>query len=211
MILSLRSPVIFTVVLSLFFVNSNFISAQVGDLVKTSSIYELKIGTKIRVRMDNEINSRSSSVNDTFTVQVAEPIIVQGIVVLPVETVITGRVVAVKSATSGGKGGVLKIRFESLRLKTGQKRIIDAVLAAEPHARSSSLRNTLAIIGGTAIGALIGAVSKVQGGVFVGAGIGAAAGTGAVLFRKGKEVRIKADEKFEIKLVKKVSLPSEGF
>ena len=185
--------------------------AQTAENSEVSSIYELKIGTKIRVKMDNEVNSRSSDVNDTFTARVVDSIIVQGVTVLPADAVIEGRIIDVRSAASAGKGGLLKIKFETLRLGNGVKRTLDAVLVTKLQPKSSKTKNTLAILGSTALGALIGAILKSNSGVFIGAGLGAGVGTGTVLFKKGKEVRIKADEKFEIELLKSVILPAEGF
>jgi len=54
---------------------------------------------------------------------------------------------------------------------------------------------------------VIGGVAKGASGAVIGAGIGAGAGTGVALARKGKNVRIGNDEKFEIRLTKEVILP----
>jgi hypothetical protein len=186
---------------------ASFISAN----AQTDSIYEIQAGTKIRVRMDNEINSEVSGVNDTFTTTIAEPVKVRETVVLPIGTIIEGRITEVKRASAGGKGGSLTVLFETMRLAGGDKRDIAGVLVNELKAESSQTANILAIIGGTAIGGIFGAVSKTDNGALIGAGIGAGAGTGVALLRKGKDVSIKADEEFEIKLVKKVILPAQDY
>lgn len=175
------------------------------------SIYQLEPGTKIRVSMDNEINSEVAGVNDTFTTTIAEPVRVRETIVLPVGTVIEGRVTKVERAAGGGKSGKLSVKFETIRFENGEKRAIDGVLVNELKAISSQRTSILAVIGGTALGALIGAVSKTGSGALIGAGIGAGAGTGVALARKGKNVRIKTDEKFEIALTKQVTLPVLDF
>lgn len=176
------------------------------------SIYELPSGTKIHLRMDNEINSEVSSLNDTFTATIAEPVKVRESVILPVGTVVEGRVTRVKRASAGGQSGEMEVEFEEIRLINGAKREIDGVLVNELKAEpASATRNVLSIIGGAALGAIIGAVSKAENGALIGAGIGAGAGTGVALMQKGKDVRIKAEEKFEIKLTKNVTLPAEDF
>lgn len=177
------------------------------SLKSQDSIYQLEAGTKIRVQMDNEISSDVSSVNDTFTTVIAEPVRVRETVVLPVGTVIEGRVIGVEPASIGGKGGKLSVMFETIRFENGEKRSIEGVLVNELKASRSQKMNVLAVIGGTAIGALIGAASKSGSGALIGAGIGAGAGTTVALVRKGKNVRIKTDEKFEIELKKQVTLP----
>jgi len=176
-----------------------------------SSIYELQTGTKMVVQMDNEINSKVSSVNDTFTTKVVEPVVVRETVVLPIGTIIEGRVTKVQPASAGGKGGSLTVSFEMMRLTNGERREIEGVLVSELKAESSQTANILAIIGGTALGGIFGAVSKAENGALIGAGIGAGAGTGVALSRKGKNVSIKADEKFEIELKKNVTLPVPDF
>ena len=171
------------------------------------SIYRLEAGTRIRVQMDNEISSGVASVNDTFTTVVTEPVKVRETVVLPVGTVIEGRITNVERAGAGGKGGSLSVRFETIRFENGDKREIEGVLTNELKAVSSQRTSILAVIGGVGLGALLGGVSKGGTGALVGAGIGAGAGTGIALARKGKNVRIKSDEKFEIRLTKEVILP----
>ncbi len=161
--------------------------------------------------MDNEINSKVSSVNDTFTTKVIEAVIVRETVVLPIGTIIEGRVTKVRPASAGGKSGSLMVSFEILRLTNGDNREIEGVLVNQLKAESSPGANVLAIIGGTALGGIFGAISKAENGVLIGAGIGAGAGTGVMLLKKGKNVSIKADEKFEIELTKKVTLPVPDF
>ncbi len=180
--------------------------------INAQSVYELPTGTKIKLRMDNEINSKVSRIDDTFTAVVAEPVAVRDVVVLPVGAVIEGRITQVKPASNGGKSGEMDVEFKLLRLKGDVKRDIAGKLTNPLEAaKISSTVKALTIIGGTAIGALIGGVAKSGTGAAVGAAIGAGAGTGAVYLQKGREVRIKADEMFEIELSKSVTLPTEDY
>jgi len=175
------------------------------------SIYRLEAGTRIRLSMDNEINSETSSVNDTFTTEIAEPVKVRESVVLPIGTVIEGRVTEVQRAASGGKGGKLSVRFETIYFENGEKREIDGILVNKLITESSPRMNVLAILGGAGVGALIGAVTKSPTGALIGAGIGAGAGTGIALSRKGKNIRIRTNEKFDIELTKQVILPVRDY
>ncbi len=188
---------------SLFFLNSIFINAQ--------SVYELPAGTKIRVRMDNEINSKVSSAGDTFTMKISEPVSIRGTVVLPIGTVIEGRVTGVKRAAIGRKNGRLTLSFEMLRLAGGEKREINGVLVNQLAVKSSQAAGVLTVAGGTALGAIFGTVSKSNNGALIGAAIGTGAGAGVAFLRKGKDVRIKADEEFEIELTRKVVLPVQDY
>ena len=186
--------------LFLFFAGFLHLNAQ-------NSIYELEPGTKIRVSMDNEISSEVASVNDTFTTTIAEPVRVRETIVLPIGTVIEGRITQVERASGGGKGGKLSVKFETIRFESGEKREIEGVLTNELKAARAHKESWLAVIGGTALGAALGSISKTGSGALIGAGIGAGAGTGIALARKGKNVRIRTDEKFENQLTKQVTLP----
>ncbi len=188
----------------LIFVIFNTVSAQ--------KIYELPSGTKFRVRMDNEINSKVSSKGDTFTATVFEPVRISETVVLPIGTIIEGRIIKVKRASAGNKNGEMEVRFETMRFTEGEQRDIEGILVIPLKAESSSpTASILTVVGGTAIGALLGAVSKADNGALIGAGIGAGAGGGIAYLKKGKDVKIKADEKFEIEITKNVILPVKDF
>ena len=197
-----KTTKIFAFILLLFV---SFISAQ------TDSIYQLQAGTVFRVEMDNEINSSVAGVNDTFTATLSSPVVNRETVVLPVGTIFEGRVTKVRRAAFGGKSGILEVSFQRIRMADGSKRDIEGVLVKELKAESSTATNALTILGGTAIGGIIGAVVKSGSGALIGAGIGAGAGTSAFYLRKGKEISIKADEEFEIKLAKTVNLPVRDF
>lgn len=191
---------------SLLFAISISVQAQ-GD----ASIYQLPSGTKIRVQMDNEINSRVSSVNDTFIVKISEPLKRRDSVVLPIGTVIEGRVTKVGRASSGGRNGSLEVSFETLQFENGERRKIAGVLVNKPKIESPQTANVLTIVVGTAVGAIVGAASKANNGAGIGAGIGAGAAAGIAFLRKGKDVKIKTDEEFEIELTKNVILPVEDY
>ncbi len=190
----------------LLFVNFTFLNAQTD-----SSIYQLQAGTIMRLQMDNEINSKVASVNDTFTTTLTVPVKVQEMVVLPVGTVIEGRVTKVKRASYGGRGGSLEVSFQTLQLLNGGKRGIEGVLVTELKAESSQTANVLTILGGTALGGIVGALSRSQNGSLIGAGVGAGAGTSVAFLRKGSDVKIRAAEEFEIKLTKTVNLPVQDY
>lgn len=190
---------------------SLFAILAVSTNSQTTSVNDIEAGTKITVQMDNEINSKASNVNDTFTATLAEPLRVRETIVLPVGTVVEGKITSVKRA-SIGENGKITVVFQTLRLPDGTKRNVEGALVKDLEAPSSQAKfKALTIVGATAAGGIIGAVSKASNGALVGAGIGAAAGTIAALAQKGKDVRLKADEKFEIKLTKSVSLPAQDY
>lgn len=188
-----------TVLLLLIFANSNALFGQLD------SIYRLPAGTRIRLKLDAEINSKVSSVNDTFIATVAKPVLIRETVVLPVGTVIEGRVSNVTQAATG-QGGTLDVVFETLKISNETRRI-DGTMITQIRAESSRAFNVLSILGGLAAGAAIGSAANSSSGALIGAAVGAGAGTGIAFLRKGKDVRIRKGEEFEIALKKEVVLP----
>lgn len=177
-----------------------------------SSIYTLPVGTKIRVKMDNEINSKVSSVNDTFTATVSNPVILKGVELVPIGSVIEGKIISVKAASTGKTDGNLEVKFESLRFPDDQKRQIDAGLVNRNLiVNKSSAFTSISIFSGTAIGAILGGIAGKGTGAAIGAGIGAGVGTATAFLRKGKEAQIKANQEFEIILRKEVTVPVKDF
>ena len=190
----------------LFFVNFVLADAQTD-----ASIYQLQSGTKIRVKMDNGINSKVSSEKDTFTTMIVEPVTYKQVVLLPLGTMIEGKITEVERASVNGKQGKLTVSFNMLQLPNGEKRKIEGILNNEITAESTKTANILTILGGTALGTILGAASKANNGALIGAGIGLGAGTGIAFLKKGKEVGLKSNEEFEIKLTKDVTLAIEDY
>jgi len=192
-------------VLFLIFANFDTATAQRG------AIYRLTPGTRITLSMDAEINSKFSSVNDTFTSTVSKPIIVDNVVVLPYGTVIHGRVVKVSGAGYGARNGSMQVRFETMVFADDRKRDIEGILVEELRPASARAFTLISIIGGMAAGLAVGAASGSEKGMIAGAGIGAGAGTAAALMRKGKDVFIKTGQIFEIELKNEVTLPVSDY
>jgi hypothetical protein len=188
-----------------------FASSAISTVAQDDSIYRLPAGTRILIRLDDPISSDISTVNDTFTTTIAKAVVIRDTVVLPTGTVLEGRIVKARAAGAGGQGGKLEIRMETLKLPEGEKRDIEGVPVTELKAASSGAKSILSVGGGTALGALFGAVTKTPNGALIGAGIGAGAGTGVVLLKKGKDVRLKRSQEFEIELKKDVTLPVQDY
>jgi hypothetical protein len=175
-----------------------------------ASIYRLPAGTRIRLKLDAEINSRVASVNDTFLAFVAKPVSIRDEVVVPAGTVIEGRIRGVERSGAAGRDGLLDLTFETLRLD-GKTRQIDGVMASPLRPRGTSRSGILSVLGGAAAGAVVGGITRSGTGALVGAAAGAGAGTGLFLIRKGQDARLRRGEEFEIELRAPVVLPVDDF
>lgn len=181
------------------------------DPAPNRRFYGIPAGTEITVKMDNEINSRSSRVDDTFTVTVSEPVEVDGAVVLPTGSVIEGRVTSVRKAAAGRKDGSLGIIFETLILGNDKSRPIEGVIEREDEEPETHAADILTVIGGTAAGTVLGTTLGSKSGTLLGSAVGGGAGIGMVLLKKGSEFRIRADEEFRVRLTRSVELPAIGY
>lgn len=189
-----------TVLSILIFANSRPSFAQ------PDSLYRVPAGTHIRLKLDSEINSRSSSVNDTFLATVARPVMIHDAVVLPTGTFVEGRVSDVTRAGAGGQPGKLDVVFGTMKI-SNQFRHIEGIMITPIRAQSSRRFAFLSILGGLGGGAAIGSAAGSGSGALIGAGIGAGLGTAVAMLRKGKDVRMRKGEEFEIELKKDVMLP----
>jgi len=108
----------------------------------------LPAGTRIDIRTERALNSEEVSVGDTFECTVTAPIGVGGSIAIPVESMVAGRVTAVKPTA---RSGVIAVRFVRLHTPDGRFYDIDAVLAptreGEPVDVSSSKKSAVVLIG----------------------------------------------------------------
>jgi len=189
-----------SVLVILIFANSLLLFGQ------PDSIYRLPAGTRISVKLDVEVNSKIASVNDTFLATLTKPVKIRESVMLPIGTVVEGRVLAVERAGSAGQSGKLNVIFESLRISNETVRI-EGLLVKPIPGETSKVFSVLSIIGGLAAGSVVGAATNGGKGALIGAAIGAGAGMSIALLKKGKDMRIRKSDEFEIELKKEVVLP----
>jgi hypothetical protein len=137
------------------------------------------------VRVNEPISSDHAQTGDTFTATLAEPLIVNGLVIARRGQLVTG--VVAEAQKAGRVEGVSKLRLEltGIQLADGRQIQVKSRLL-ERRGNTSVGRDAAAIGATTATGAAIGAA--VNGGV--GAGVGAAAGVVAstigVLLTRGR-------------------------
>lgn len=189
-----------TVLVILIFANSLLLFGQ------PDSIYRLPAGTRISVKLDVEVNSKIASVNDTFLATLTKPVKIRESVMLPIGTVVEGRILAVERPGSAGQTGKLNVIFESLRISNETVRI-EGLLVKPIPGETSKVFSVLSIIGGLAAGSAVGAATNGGKGALIGAAIGAGAGISIALLKKGKDVRIRKGVEFEIELKREVVLP----
>lgn len=182
-------------------------------------LYTVDSGTTFRVRMNNNISSKTAKVGDKFTVTVTEPVYSNtGQVVIPTGSTVTGRVDEVIPAKKGGNPGQISVSFTSVRLPSGVTRAIngsltdlnsdDAKSDNESTASGDKMKNRKIIFigGGGAGGAVLGAAIGGGKGALIGGILGAAGGLLGERLTKGEEAEVKSGTEFGVQLNQSVSM-----
>ena len=173
--------------------------------VKTSVDVTIPAGTIISVRTIDEIDSVQGQAGQIFQASLAEPIIVEGKVIVAKDADVYGRLVEAKeSGTFTGKSqlrleltGIL-INGQTVRMVTGEYEVIGKSRGASTAKRT---------IGGAALGAAIGAVADGGEGAAIGAAAGAGAGAGSEIITREDQVRVPSETLLDFTLQQDVSVP----
>lgn len=170
----------------------------------TPQAVSIPSGTQISIRLNDELNSETSQVGDTFHGSISTPIIVDGRTVVPTTADVEGRVVDVKSA--GRFKGQSDLVIELTRLVMNGK---SYPLATNQWSKQGSARgkSTAAKVGGgAAVGAILGGIFGGGKGAAIGAAAGAGAGTGVSAATKGQQIDLKPETVLSFQLQNSVSV-----
>jgi hypothetical protein len=183
-------------------------------------LYTVASGKRIRVRLNEELSSKTAKVGDRFTVTVREPVYsTGGAIVIPEGSEIVGKVDAVTRAANKGKPGSLDVSFIRVDLPNGTKRVIsgsltelnadDAKSDNEGTATGDRMKHRKVIWygGGAAGGAILGAAIGGGKGALIGGLLGAGGGFLGERFTKGEEAKVESGTEFTVYLNRAVSLP----
>jgi hypothetical protein len=183
-------------------------------------LYTVAANTRLRVRINETISSKTAKIGDRFTATVTDPVYsTTGVIVIPNGSTVMGRVDSVKAAAKGGKVGEIDATFIEVRLPNGTKRAINGSLTdlTSDDAKSDSEgtasgdktkhRKIIFIGGGAGGGAILGGAIGGGKGAAIGAIAGAAGGFITEKLTKGEEAEVKSGTEFGVILNQSVSLP----
>jgi hypothetical protein len=185
----------------LIFVSNNSTPAQ-GE-----SIYRLPAGTRITLRLADELSSRFSTAGDTFIAKVTQPVRMRDVIVVPVGASVEGRVSAANAASGGGHSGGMDLSFLTLTYSNGVACDIDGSLRTMLLPERNRSFGYFSVLGGAGVGAILGSLTGSGRNILIGTAAGAGAGAVAAAGRKGSDVSIGKNVEFEIELKKEVVLP----
>ena len=152
---------------------------------------DLPVGTALRVRLDHALDTEQHQAGDTFTATLAEPVMADGITIVPKGTLFKGHVTSAKASGRLKGRGYLAMTLDSFELN-GETYEVDTSSQSRSTG-SHKKRNITLIGGGSGVGAAIGAIAGGGRGAAIGAGAGAAAGTAGAALTGKKDVTVPAE------------------
>ena len=161
--------------------------------------FVIPAGTAIAVRTTTAMSTKTSQTGDSFAGSLAEPIVIDGVVVARRGSAVSGAVV---NSDPGGrvKGKAsLTVDVKSIRTTDGQAIPVSTSAFAQ-EATSAKKKDALKIGGGAALGALVGGLAGGGKGAAIGAAAGGGAGTGLVLGTRGNAAVIPAESVLHLTL-----------
>lgn len=165
---------------------------------------EVPSGTHIPLLLHNAISTRSARAGDPVYFETLFPIMVDGHVVIPAGTYVSGQVTESKRPGRVKGRGELMIKLTTMILPNAYMVDLNATPSGAGTGGAETVNNEGKVIGdsdkgsdvgtvakSTAAGAGIGGIAARSGeGAGIGAGIGAAVGLGAVLLSRGPEAEL---------------------
>ena len=171
--------------------------------------FVVKAGTKIPLALISSVSTKNSAPGDNVYLESVFPVVVDGKIVIPPGSYVSGTVTQTKRPGRVKGRGEIYIRFDSMILPNGVTRDFRARVGGIDGRASEDLdrkegkitsegnkggdaRNVgEATAGGATVGAIAGAASGHPGlGVGIGAAAGAAAGLAGVLLSRGPEAML---------------------
>jgi hypothetical protein len=162
----------------------------------------------LMIELQSGLSTDATQQGDRFQARVVEPSEWQG-------AIIDGRVTRVKKPGRVKGVAELQLAFEQIRLPDNRSSNISAeVIEVVPmgnqgvgdvdteggvKGRDSTKDDVSKVGAATGIGAIIGAIAGGGKGAAIGAAIGGAAGTGSVLSKRGKDVRLERGQQLKIR------------
>ena len=161
-------------------------------------------GTPIKIRTVSTLSTKETKSGETFTGTLAEPLAIDGQVIAPRGTQVSGRVV--NSDPGGRVKGLATISVRLTQLRVGDRNVAIETGTVSRRAHATKRKDAAKVGIGAGIGAAIGAIAGGGEGAAIGAASGGAAGTGLVLATHGDPAVIDAESVLTFKLTAPVTV-----
>ncbi len=153
--------------------------------------YTVASGTSISVQLPSTITTKNAKVGDRIAANLSNDLVVDGKVIAKAGALLQGSITQVVSGSDKiGGTPTLGLAFDSLVIADGSDTPVSGKIT-QVAAKSDTGRDTAKIVGGAAVGAILGHQVSSKNGTLIGGLLGAAAGTAAAK-KTGTEVELPA-------------------
>jgi hypothetical protein len=147
-------------------------------------------GTQLAIQVNSALSTKTAKVGDRVDAKLSSDVVIGGRKAASAGATVTGSVFKVVSGSSGvGKTPKLTLTFDNLVASNGAT--VPIAAKYQQLGKSEKGQDTAKIVGGAAVGAIIGNQVSHSGGSVIGGVLGAGAGT-AIANKTGSEVEIPA-------------------
>jgi hypothetical protein len=166
------------------------------------AVVEIPAGTRLRVRLDQDLGSKISQSGDTFGATLADSVTVNGVTVIPRGARAQGTVIDAKPLGRFKGAARLEVRLERVRTNWGGYPVSTSTV--EKVQAGKGRRSAEFIGGGGGLGALIGGLTGGGQGALIGGLAGAGAGTAGTAFTGNKQIVLPAETLLTFRLERPV-------
>jgi hypothetical protein len=163
-----------------------------------STGFTIPTGSKITIRMIDSVNSETNKVGETFIATLDEPLMQEGLEVVPRGADVRGRIANINEAGRIAGSAQLGLELTQIIVNGIQYSLQTSEYAEKAEGRGGQTAKRAGI--GAGIGAAIGAVAGGGKGAAIGAGVGAGGATAVQVMTKGDKLNIPSETKLEFTL-----------
>jgi len=175
---------------------------------KKSPHVTIPAGTRISVRTIDTIDSTRDTAGARFQASLAEPLTLDGHLLVEKYALVYGRLTQSKEA--GTFTGRSQLGLELTGIVVNGKTVPIVTGEYEVTGKSRGASTAKRSVGGAALGAIIGAVADGGKGAAIGAGVGAGAGAGSETISKGDHVKVPSESLLDFELQRDVTLAEDA-
>jgi len=174
---------------------------------KMPAYVTIAAGTRISVRTIDGIDSTKNRVGDPFEASLAEPLIVDGNVVVPKDADVYGRLT--ESKKSGTFTGRSELQLELTGIVVNGHTVPLVTGEYELTGKSRGASTAKRTIGGAGVGSIIGALAGGGKGAGIGAAVGGGVGAGSEVITKGDQVKVPSETLLDFTLQQDLQIPNQ--
>jgi hypothetical protein len=170
----------------------------------TSKPVTVPEGAVLTIRLSDTVSSKKNSSGDKFTGTVEEPVEVDGKVVIPKGSTVTGTVTDAKALGKIKGGATLRLVLDSVTVNDSKYGVETTAVARS--LKGKGKRTAEFGGGGAGAGAIIGAVAGGGKGAVIGGLLGGGAGVAGGAFTGNKDIVLPAETMLSFKLLKPIEV-----